>query len=106
MATCAQFVEQRRAEFRATAAAVLHEIKRQGAQDSYIGPVNDRTTVALTCDQTRPCQQADMRRKGIVRHGQRPRQIPRCQPIRLMVHQQPKGRQPRGLCQSGKSQND
>src|SRR5688572_26561432 len=96
-------LDQRPAELRVSATAVVDEIGREIADAIQLGPVDDRPAMALRGDQPGATKAGEVRRHGVLRHVEETRDLARGDARRLPGDKQAQGTEPRGLSKSGKA---
>jgi hypothetical protein len=94
--------DERRADVRATTAAVFKQEQSNFTKPQEIRTVDDRAALTLSNDQTRAGENRKMRRHGVLRHSHEPGQFPGGNAFWLPLDQQPEGVQPRRLGERGK----
>lgn len=100
-----EFGQQGLAEVRPAPAAVLEQEQDQVSEPVQVDPVDDGPTAPLRLDQSRPGQDAEMRRQGVGRDRQMAGNVTGRQTIGFVTHEEAKRLQPRRLRQSGESEN-
>ena len=89
-----QIGDQRRAQLRPAAAAILDEEARQSPDSFELGAVDDGAALPLGIDQPGAGQDGEMRRHRVVGNVHAARDLARRQAIGLALHQEPKHIQP------------
>ena len=89
--------DERRADVRATTAAVFKQEQSNFTNPQEIGSVDDRAALTFSNDQTRAGENGEMRRHGVLRHSHEPGQFPGGDAFGFFLDEQPEGVEPRRL---------
>ncbi len=100
-ATRSEISDQRRAEFGLAAATILDQKKRELAKSIEIYAVDDRPAMPLADDQSSAREDRQMRRHGVLRNLDQPRQFSGGESVGFARDEQPECVEPRRLRESG-----